>query len=167
MPQEIIERLKSISLFKEFKDSDEDLMVVAKIIKIKNVDEGAAIIKEGDMGSEMFILNKGSVHIERTTLENESYRIITLSANMNIFFGEQALMDSDRRSASVIAAEPCELYVIEQKDFITLGNDHPRLGLCITRQIAKKLSDGLRKSNKDVITLFEALVGELGSEGQD
>ena len=77
----------------------------------------------------MFILNKGSVHIDRMTLEDDTYRIVTLSSEMNIFFGEQGLMDNDKRSATVIAAEPCELYVLDQKSFIALGNKHPGLVL--------------------------------------
>jgi hypothetical protein len=39
------------------------------------------------------------------------------------------------------------------------------MGFKITLQIARKLSTTLRKMNKDVITLFEALVSEV--EGQD
>jgi len=163
MLNDIIDRLKTISLFRDFKDSEEKLKLVANIIKTRNYNKGDVIIQEGKLGSEMFILNKGSVHIERRTLENDSYRIITLYDNMNIFFGEQALTDNDERSATVIAAEPCELYVIEQNEFIKLGNEHPDLGLSITREISKKISAGLRKANKDIITLFEALVGELES----
>lgn len=161
MLDDIVDRLKSISLFKEFKDSHDDLMKIAKIIEVKVYEVGDYIIKEGEMGSYMYILNKGSVHIERSTLENDTYRIVTLSADMNIFFGEQGLMDNDKRSASVIAADSCEVFQIGQMEFIQLGDEHPKLGLAITRQIAKKLSDGLRKANQDVITLFEALVGEL------
>lgn len=166
MVDEVVNRLKSISLFKEFKDSKDDLELVANIIKTRKYIKGATIIKEGELGSEMFILNNGSVHIDRRTLEDDAYRIVTLSSDMNIFFGEQALMDSDKRSATVLAAEDCELFVIEQKEFIRLGDKHPKLGLAITREISKKISASLRKANQDIITLFEALVGELeGSPG--
>jgi CRP-like cAMP-binding protein len=165
--KEIIDRLSKISLFKEIKDSKKDLKIVADIIKIKQFKKGQAIIKEGELGSEMYILNKGCVHIDRTTLNDDAYRIVTLAANMNIFFGEQALMNSDKRSATVIAADECEVYVLGQKDFISLGDQHPRIGLGITREISKKLVNDLRKASKDVITLFEALVGELDSDSSE
>lgn len=138
--------------------------MVAKFITKKEIHKGKAIIKEGEHGSEMYILNKGSVHVERNTLHNDSYRLVTLSADMHIFFGEQALMVPDRRSATVLAAEDCELYVIKMDDFKKLGDQHPRLGLSVTREIASKIVMDLRKANKDVITLFEALVGELENE---
>jgi CRP/FNR family transcriptional regulator, cyclic AMP receptor protein len=162
----IIERLKTISLFKEFKNSTNDLKRVASIINTKVYAPSECIIKEGDLGSEMFILNKGSVHIDRKTLQNDTYRLITLSADMNVFFGEQALMDSDKRSATVIAGDECELFIIKQDDFINLGDEHPKLGLAITREITKKISADLRKANRDIITLFEALVGELEDDVQ-
>jgi hypothetical protein len=44
------------------------------------------------------------------------------------------------------------------------GNENPDLGLKITRVIAQKLAERLRKSNKDIITLFSALVDEVADE---
>lgn len=167
MSDEIIKKLKEISLFKSFKDSHRNLELVANIIEKKPFKKGEFIIEEGKPGSEMYILSKGTVHIERKTLEDDSYRIVTLSSDMSVFFGEQALMDDEKRarSATVIAGDNCEVFVITQEDFFKFGNEHPKLGLAITREITKKISADLRKANKDIITLFEALVGEL--EEQD
>lgn len=138
MSEKIIERLKKISLFKDFKNDEKSLSLFSSIMQTKNYAKGEYIIREGDVGSEMFILDKGSVHIDRRTLEKDSYRIVTLSSDMNVFFGEQALTDSDKRSATVIAAEDCELFVVSQKDFISFGDTYPALGLGVTREISKK-----------------------------
>ena len=157
----VINRLQQVSLFKEIKDNQDALKKIEDIITVRNISKGHKIIAEGDQGDEMFILNAGKVSIEKKTLQDESYTVVSLSDNMNIFFGEQALMDNDTRSATVVAETDCECYVIKKKDFDKLGDDNPDIGLMITREIAKMLSGRLRKANSDVITLFEALVKQV------
>jgi hypothetical protein len=39
------------------------------------------------------------------------------------------------------------------------------LGLSVTRAIGRAVSRRLRKTNEDLITLFEALVGEVAESG--
>lgn len=160
----IVSRLQQVSLFKEIKDNKDALEKIVSIITIRRFAHGDKIIKEGDQGDEMFILNKGKVRIEKKTLQDESYTVVSLSDEMNVFFGEQALMDNDFRSATVLAEIDCECYVIKKTDFDNLGNENPKIGLLITREIAKILSGRLRKTNQDIITLFEALVKQVEEE---
>lgn len=157
----VISRLQQVSLFKELKDNEGALKKIESIITVRNFSKGSKIIKEGDQGDEMFILNAGKVSIEKKTLQDESYTVVALSEEMNVFFGEQALMDNDFRSATVVTETDCECYVIKKTDFDKLGNENPNIGLLITREIAKILSGRLRKTNQDVITLFEALVKQV------
>jgi glutaminase len=82
---------------------------------------------------------------------------------MNIFFGEQALMDADQRSATVVAETDCECFVVKKEDFEALGGKNCHIGLVVTREIAKIISQRLRKANQDIITLFSALVTEIES----
>jgi CRP-like cAMP-binding protein len=72
-----------------------------------------------------------------------------------------ALIDDDRRSATVIATEDSEFLVISKNDFLSLGNKYPAIGLPITRAIAKILASRLRKTTGDMLTIFDALVQEL------
>jgi hypothetical protein len=55
--------------------------------------------------------------------------------------------------------------VINRDDFNRLGEKDPRLGLLVTRAVGRALSTRLRKTNEDLITLFEALVGEVAESG--
>ncbi len=81
------------------------------------------------------------------------------------FFGELALLDREVRSASVLAETDCEFLVINREDFNQLGEEDPRLGLLVTRAIAKELSKRLRKANQDMVLLFEALVEQVAESG--
>ncbi|HOX28109.1 MAG TPA: cyclic nucleotide-binding domain-containing protein [bacterium] len=163
--EKIKEKLKQISLFKTFKEDDAALDKFTAIIDIVNFQKGDYIIKEGDQGDEMFILNKGRVSVEKRTLKDDSYTVVELTESMHVFFGELALMDSDVRSASVVALSDCECFSIRKDSFEKLGDEDTRLGLYVTREIAKLLSTRLRNANRDNITLFEALVAEIEGSG--
>lgn len=158
---EIIEKLKKISLFFDFRNDDETLLKICKLISIEKFNIGSYIIKEGEYGDKLYILNKGTVKILKTTINNEPYVVALLNSDDNIFFGEIALIDNDKRSATVIAESNCELFSIHGDDFIKLCEQNLLMGFKITLKIAKKLAETLRKTNRDVIILFEALVNEV------
>lgn len=161
MTDEIVQKLQKVSLFAEIKDEVESLRAIAAMMNRKNFKKGAAIIKEGEDGEEMFILYKGTVEIGKNTLAKELYTVVKLSAQDNAFFGELALIDNDKRSATVIADTDCELLVLSKKHFLEFGDSNNRLGLLITRKISQILAQRMRRGNQDIITLFEALVGEI------
>lgn len=158
-----IETLKEVSIFKPFAKKIEELKIIAKIMNFKKVKKGTAIIKEGEFGDTLYILESGAVNILKKTLEKEEYTVVRLESKKDsiIFFGELALLDNDKRSATVVADTDCKLLVIRRKDFIKLGNKFPHLGLPITREISTILASRLRKANEDIIVLFESLVGEV------
>ena len=103
----------------------------------------------------------GTVEIEKRTLAGDAYTVTKLTAAMNAFFKEMALLDEDKRSATVSCVTDCEFLTINRDDFISPGNEHPATGLAITRAISRIVCQRLRKANTDIITLFDALVGEV------
>ncbi|MBN1898984.1 MAG: cyclic nucleotide-binding domain-containing protein [Spirochaetes bacterium] len=161
--EEIIKTLKEVPIFKPFSNKPEELLRIASIMDLKKAKKGEYIIKEGNEGDTLFILKSGAVNILKKTLEKEEYTVVRLESTKDsvLFFGELALLDNDRRSASVMADTDLELLTINRSNFIKLGNKYPHLGLLITREISKILASRLRKTNTDIITLFEALVQEV------
>jgi CRP-like cAMP-binding protein len=161
----VIERLKRISLFQGIKDDEQKLASLAGIVSLECSMAGQDVIKEGEEGDALYILNKGTVSVLKKTLHNEVYTMVTLKEEEDVVFGELALMDEERRSASVTANTDCEFFVIRRDDFKRLGEENPLLGLLVTREIGRALSRKLRKTDEDLITLFEALVGEVAEGG--
>ncbi|MFA6449924.1 MAG: cyclic nucleotide-binding domain-containing protein [bacterium] len=161
MDDRVREKLKKISIFKKFAEDNLALEKIGGIIRVVKFKNGGYIIKEGEQGDDMFILNEGRVCIEKKTLQNENYTVVELTDAMHVFFGELALMDDDVRSASVMAVTDCECFKIKKDDFERLGDEDTKVGLYVTREIAKILAKRLRNANKDSITLFSALVTEI------
>jgi CRP/FNR family cyclic AMP-dependent transcriptional regulator len=161
MDKQILDKLQQITLFKCFGDDEERLENIHKYMKLERFSKGDSIIQEGQIGDKLYILKSGTVRILRRTLTKEQYTVVVLSSDDNIFFGEVALIDSDKRSATVQAETNCEVLSIERNKYIQFCEEDPQMGYQVTLSIAKRISASLRKMNTDVITLFEALVTEV------
>ena len=164
MNKEVLERIKKINLFSDFIKDEERLTHVCSRIKVEKFRVGQKIINEGELGDKLYILNKGTVRILKNTVSNEKYTVTLLASDANVFFGEVALIDSDKRSATVVAESNCEVYSLDRKSYTKLCEKDPLMGYKITLHIAKRIALSLRKMNTDVITLFDALVNEVKGE---
>jgi CRP-like cAMP-binding protein len=157
-------RLPGIALFADFAGDEEAIAKIISLGTIKRFARGAHIIDEGDEGDFLYVLLEGSVRILKTTLQNQPYTVTILREQENVYFGEVAMIDRDKRSATVVAESDCALFSIFRDDFLAFCEENPYMGYKITMQIAGKLAAGLRKMNRDVVTLFEALVSEVEGE---
>jgi CRP/FNR family transcriptional regulator, cyclic AMP receptor protein len=163
--QETIDKFSRVSLFQAFRNSSEALEQIARLFTTIRCEAGCAVITEGETGDAMYIVKSGTVEIVKKTKQGDPYTVAELSSDKNMFFGEMALIDQDRRSAGVLCKTPCEFYMLTRENFLSLGDSHPAIGLALTRELAKILCNRLRKANSDVITLFDALVGEVAESG--
>ena len=137
---------------------------ICQILETKNFATGDVIIQEGDIGDVLYILYEGSVQVRRNTPSNEQFAVVNLNAAQNVFFGEVALIDKDKRSASVIAVENCKTLCIDGESFKSLCDRIPLLGYRVIYKIAKRIALSLRKSNRDFMILYEALLDEVHGE---
>lgn len=158
---ELLKKLKKIPFLQEIKDNKDYMTRLLSIIKIRKYQEGTYVIREGEIGSELFIVYRGGVEIRKRTRAGDDYTVIILKAEDNAFFGEMALIDDDKRSATVLTLEHSIFLVISKENFITLGDQFPAIGLPITRAISSILAGRLRKTTQDMLTLFDALVNEI------
>ncbi len=85
---------------------DEALAKVATFATLESVAEGKTIIREGGYSNDFYIIEDGSVKVER-----EGEHLADLSAGD--VFGEQGLLEKQERSATVTATSPVRLIRIE------------------------------------------------------
>jgi hypothetical protein len=119
------EILRRIPLFQYM--TYKELIALLAIVKARQFQAGQFIVKEGELGDEMFVLFRGKVEIQKG-----GSPITTLKAGGH--FGEMALVDQAPRSATVTARTDTEVLVIEREGFY---------GLLAEEQTAVKLLWGL------------------------
>lgn len=157
---EIKNKLKTIQLFKKLDDTFFDKFI--PILSIMHFKHGDRIIVEGESGQDMFILLKGTVRIVKKTISGDEYTAALLKDEYGIFFGEVGLLSEEKRSASVIAESPCDLAKLCANDFNSFVEKEPAAGSRILKELAISICQKLKKSNHDMVVLYEALINEIG-----
>jgi CRP/FNR family transcriptional regulator, cyclic AMP receptor protein len=97
---------------------------------------GDTIFSDGDQGSEMFAIVDGKVDIHKGDA-----RIATLEPSE--VFGEMALIDGQRRSATAVANSDCTLAAIGEPRFSALVQQTPYFALQLMRVLAERLRNNL------------------------
>jgi glucose-6-phosphate 1-dehydrogenase len=104
---------------------------VSMSLRPRAVEAGSVIVKKGEPGSEMFLICRGEVEV----LDGAGKVLATLREGD--CFGEIAVLLSEPRTATVRAKTLCDLFVLEQADFLRILRDNPRFAQSIT-QIARE-----------------------------
>jgi len=106
------------------------------------------IVYEDDQESQtFFVIASGKVHVTVSTAEGKQTILATL--HKGDFFGEMSIIDGEPRSASVIAAEECELFMLYRRTLLEILKKYPT----IATQMLVTMSGRLRRSNKHINTL--------------
>ena len=155
------EQLKRISLFDGA--SHNQIEAVAEVMRVKHFKANDVIIREGELGCELYLLLSGSIAISKklTMLGGESDTIdkslVQLKDTDHVFFGEMALLGSEERSATVRALTEVKLGMLTRAQVKRLSEKDPELGYRIFYNIGITLADNLRRSNRDILKLATAL----------
>jgi hypothetical protein len=99
------------------------------------VDSGKPIFQEGDTGTEMYIIESGTVDILRSGRGQEP--IATLEAGD--FFGEMAVLEDQARFASAVARSPCRLLRIDRASFGDVLSQNVEIAIRIMRKLTARL----------------------------
>ena len=157
---------QKIFLFQDLEEA-EIHQVLSRTVP-RDFSAGTVIIREGDPGDSLFIMQTGEVEItKQLTLvmdeDTPKERVfIRLNAENGVYFGEMALLENETRSATVTALTDCSLLELHQKDFQDLIEMNPVMGVKLLLRLAQVLSGHLRKTNQDVVKLTTALAVSLG-----
>jgi CRP-like cAMP-binding protein len=152
--------LNTLPLFSQL--NKRELSHLISIIHNRNYLLGEYIFHQGEPGIGLYIILDGRVIIQRVLANQE---IITLASLVeNEFFGELALVDGEKRSASAIAETDCKLAVIFKPDLDEFIEKHPKPGVKILQAISTVLTERLRNLNEDYISELTKSKIKKGSE---
>ncbi len=119
----------------------EDLLAVRSALARREYAAGDTVFRRGDEGDALYVVVAGSA----SAWLGET-RLLTFSRGT--LFGEMALLDQERRSATVTADEPLVCYVLDREGFESLARTHPAAGLALLANLGRELSRRMRRANR-------------------
>ena len=105
---------------------------LASLLKARKVPRDAIILRKGDKGESMFFIAHGRVEV---IVPDGS-----VSLQEGDFFGEMAVLGKTRRTATVIARQPCELLVLDTADVLKLMEQNPQVEAALQDAAAARLA---------------------------
>jgi Ion transport protein/Cyclic nucleotide-binding domain len=91
---------------------------------------GGYIVREGEIGREIFFISRGRMEI--ITEGGDNAHGVFEDGD---YFGDLSLLLGERRTASVKALSYCELFVLEERSFNEIRKEYPEF-----REVLKKMS---------------------------
>ena len=141
--------LQSIPLFNSL--GKRDLTLLMNIIHNRNYLPDEYIFYQGDPGIGLYIIRNGSVEIYREDDKSNKVKLATFGEGD--FFGELAMVDGEKRSASAIAATETRVAVIFKPDLDEFIEKYPKKGIKILQGISHIIAARLRILNEDYFKL--------------
>ena len=125
-----VDLIASVPLFEGLSRSE--LAEIAKLMDEIDVAAGTVLMKQGDLGRQMFVVARGRVAVERN-----GSKINELGPGGAA--GEMALIAEAPRNATVTAMEPLLLLVADHRGFHSLMDVSPTIRIRIFEGLANKI----------------------------
>lgn len=119
-------------------------MKTSELGKIFN--DGEVIIRQGDAGDFMYEILDGQVEVFQKR-EREEVRLAILKKGE--FFGEMAIFEREKRSATVRAHGQVRVLTVDKKILLRRISEDPSLAL----RIIERMSQRIRKMDGEIVRL--------------
>jgi HEAT repeat protein/MFS family permease len=127
--------LKSVPLFSSL--TLDHLMAVDAALLREPYLPSERIVREGDLGDKLFIIFKGEVAIRKRVSDAEERELARLTTGQ--LFGEMALFDDERRSATAVAVTDAELLSLDREHFHSLAYQRPDIPIQLCKVLVARL----------------------------
>jgi CRP-like cAMP-binding protein len=149
-----IEVLKNCSLFSGLNESE--ITWLARHLKPQQLQEGDVLFNKGDSSKGAYLVVSGQLGARRPAKAADTD---ASAGPANIFaefaageiIGEFALIDSQPRSAEVVALSTTTVLLLEQAALTQLAEIHPLIGYHIMHNLARIIIQRLRNTNEQLI----------------
>jgi CRP-like cAMP-binding protein len=147
---------------------EETIQKISSVGMKKKYEKDSVILMEEDSGSAMFVIASGKVKVAR--ISNDGREVILSILGESDFFGEMAILDGLSRSASVIAMEDSELFIIQRDEFLNLLKLYPEISINLLQELTQRLRSAdmkikalsLKDAEGKVATVILQLAEDMG-----
>ena len=159
--------LKSVEIFSGL--SDAELSALEESSIRRSYPKNTVIINENDVADSLYVIESGKVKVYCSDKNGKEFIMNTLAGGD--YFGELALLDDDRRSASVRTMEKADFCIIYKQDFNQVLEEHPNIAKTLIRNITRRVRALTEKVKslalQDVYGRVTKVLNSLATERND
>ena len=148
-------------LFSEF--SSAELAEVIRGLKLETFQPGEVIVSEGEPGDSLFVLASGEARVFVQGLDRHQRQVRQLASGD--FFGEISLLTGSPRTATVVAATPCETLALDRAAVVAIAGRHPEVRATVQRFcLARSESAEEKRARSGEAPQFDPFPGDPAEE---
>ncbi|HLL77455.1 MAG TPA: cyclic nucleotide-binding domain-containing protein [Pyrinomonadaceae bacterium] len=158
----LTERLSAVDIFSPL--TQEELARLAAAAGSHTYAPGETIIRAGEAGDSMFVVNRGSIEV-RISDNGRPRTVAALGEGQ--FFGEMALLTGQPRTANIVAVEETEVLEIGHDALKGLFESNPDLVESLSHTVAERragldASASAQRVEEEKHSIFDSIVNFFG-----
>jgi len=100
---------------------------------------GQPIVREGELGDCLYVVQSGSVEVVQATPDGSERRLRVLGEGE--FFGEMAIFEREPRSATVRAVDEARVLRVDKRTLLRRMKEDPTLAFNILETLSRRIRD--------------------------
>ncbi len=147
--------LRTIVLFKPL--SSDDLIDLASLLKLEDYDYGYPILQKGTPGTKFYVIISGKVEV----IDDDG--LVLNRMEEGEVFGEMSLLSGDTVTAAILAAEPCQIATLSQKNFRHILNRFPTLQIFFYKLLVSRIMEANMQRTDELSSGMSGLVSDVAT----
>lgn len=138
--------IKACPLFYEM--FEEEIDYIVSKAKIMVFEKDKFVVREGDEGSELFILLRGHADVVKV-IDHEP--VVLNQLEKGDVFGEMVIINETTRTADIITTEKCEILCLDYQNIFHLYEKKPKLFALLSFNLSRLLCKRIKGFSNTII----------------
>jgi CRP-like cAMP-binding protein len=157
---DVVELLARVPVFETLERAD--LERIAQLAVPRQFEPGQAVFHEGDASDTCYVVRTGQARAIRSHPDGRTITLATFAPGD--FFGELAMFEDERRSATVEAIEPTSVVAVLGPDMRRLMAEHPQISTRLVIALGRRLRETNERLSRQSFQTVQSRVAVVLSE---
>jgi CRP/FNR family transcriptional regulator len=158
--EEVVELLGRVPVFSTL--VQDDLERIARFAVPRQYEPGEVVFREGDASDTCYVVHDGRARAIRTHRDGRTLTLATFGPGD--IFGELALFEDERRSATVEAIEPTGTVAVLGPDMRRLMSEHAEISARLVIALGRRLRETNERLSRQSFSTVQSRVAVVLSE---
>jgi CRP/FNR family transcriptional regulator len=157
---DVVELLGRVPVFSTLEPSD--LEQIAQMAVPRHFEPGQVVFREGDQSDTCYVVREGHARAVRSHPDGRTITLATFGPGD--IFGELAMFEDERRSATVEAVEPTSVIGVLGPDMRRLLAEHPQIAARLVIALGRRLRETNERLSRQSFQTVQSRVAVILSE---